>query len=44
MTPLCILNADKGYMRFMDNIEEDSDIEDAEWSKPYKFDHLRTTF
>ena len=42
--PLCVLNADKGYMRFMENINEDPSIEDAEWSKPEKFDHLRTTY
>ena len=41
---LCILNADKGYMRFMENIDSDPDIEDAKWSKPQKFRYLRTTF
>jgi len=44
MMPLCILNADKGYMRFMDNIDDDPELEDAEWSKPQKFNYLRTTF
>ena len=44
MAPLCVLNADKGYMRTMENIDEDPDLEDAQWSKPQKFDHLRTIY
>jgi len=44
MVPLCILNADKGYMRIMENIDEDPDIEDAQWSKPMKFNYLRTVY
>ena len=44
MAPLCVLNAEKGYMRFMENIDEDPELEDAQWSKPEKFDHLRTIF
>lgn len=45
MAPLCILNADKGYMRFLDNIDEDpSDMEYFEWSKPEKFQWLDVTF
>jgi len=43
MAPLCILNPDKGYMRFIENIDEDPELEDAEWSKPQKFNYLRTT-
>ena len=31
-------------MRFMENINEDPDLEDAQWSKPEFFDHLRTTY
>lgn len=42
MMPLCIINPAKGYMRFMENIDEDPELEDAQWSKPEKFDHLRT--
>ena len=44
MMPLCILNADKGYMRFMENIDEDPDLEDAQWSKPQFFNYLRTIY
>lgn len=44
MLPLCILNADKGYMRFMDNIDDDPDLEDAVWSKPQKFEYLRVIY
>jgi len=43
MAPLCILNVAKGYMRFMENINDDPDLKDAKWSKPQFFDHLRTT-
>jgi len=44
MMPLCILNAEKGYMRFMENIDGDPDLEDAQWSKPQKFDYLRIIY
>jgi len=44
IVPLCILNADKGYMRFLENIDDDPELEDAIWSKPEYLDHLRTTF
>jgi len=42
--PICILNADKGYMKFLDNIDEDPEPEDYEWSKPYKFEYLRVKY
>ena len=41
---LCILNADKGYMRYMTNIKEDPEIEDAKWSKPEYFRYLRVIY
>ena len=44
MMPLCILNAAKGYMRIMENIDDDPEIEDAQWSKPMKFNYLRTVY
>ncbi len=44
MAPLCILNAEKGYMRFMENIDDDPELDDVQWSKPQKFDHLRTVY
>jgi len=44
MMPLCILNAAKGYMRVMENIDEDPDIDDAQWSKPMFFNYLRTVY
>ena len=44
MMPLCVLNADKGYMRIMENIDEDPEIQDAQWSKPMKFNYLRVVY
>ena len=44
MVPLCILNADKGYMRIMENIDDDPELEDAQWSKPMKFNYLRVVY
>jgi len=41
MTPLCILNSEKGYMRYLENIDDDPELEDAEWSKPQYFNYLR---
>ena len=42
MAPLCILNADKGYVKFMENDAEQP--LDIIWSKPQKFEYLRTTY
>jgi len=44
MMPLCILNVAKGYMRFMENIDIDPELEDAQWSKPEKFNYIRTIY
>jgi len=44
MVILCILNADKGYMKYMENIDDDPDIEDAKWSRPQKFAYLRVKY
>ena len=44
MVPMCILNADKGYMKYMENIDDDPDIEDAKWSRPQKFAYLRVKY
>ena len=42
--PLCALNADSGYMKFIDNIDSDPDPEDFKWSKPFKFEYLRVNY
>ena len=44
MAPLCILNVAKGYMRIMENIDDDPEIEDAKWSKPVKFRYIRSIY
>ena len=44
MVILCILNADKGYMKYMENIDDDPDLEDAKWSRPQKFAYLRVNY
>jgi hypothetical protein len=44
MVILCILNADKGYMKYMENIEDDPDLADAKWSRPQKFAYLRVKY
>jgi len=43
MAPLCILNADTGKMRFMENSDIDN-LEDLKWSKPQMLEYLRTTY
>jgi hypothetical protein len=42
--PICILNADKGYMKFLENIDKDPEPEDYKWSKPFKFEYLRVNY
>ena len=44
MVILCILNADKGYMKYMENTEDDPDLENAKWSRPQKFAYLRVKY
>jgi len=44
MVILCILNADKGYMKYMENTEDDPDLENAKWSRPQKFAYLRVNY
>jgi len=44
MMILCLVNADKGYIKYPENLDDIEDLEDIEWSKPFYFEYLKVNY